>query len=65
MPEIMRPAELSFFSLADRLAQISRQGDPLERLDAVISWEIFGSSLFSVAGIVSRVGGSDDTGESV
>lgn len=38
---MMRPAELSFFSLADRLAQISRQGDPLERLDAVIAWEIF------------------------
>jgi transposase, IS5 family len=41
VPETLRPAELSFFSLTERLAQISRQQDPLERLDAVIDWEIF------------------------
>lgn len=41
VPETLRPAELSFFSLTERLAQISRQRDPLERLAAVIDWEIF------------------------
>ena len=41
MPEILRPAELSFFSLTERLAQISHQRDPLERLDGVIDWKIF------------------------
>lgn len=41
MTETIRPAELTFFSLADRLAQLSRQIDPLERLDAVIDWTLF------------------------
>jgi len=41
VPETIRPAELSFFSMAERLAQISRQTDPLERLNAVIDWQIF------------------------
>ncbi len=41
MPELIRPAELSFFSLTERLAQISQQSDPLERLNAVIDWQIF------------------------
>ena len=41
VPETIRPAELSFFSLTERLAQISRQQDPLERLDAVVDWQIF------------------------
>ena len=41
MPENIRPAELSFFSLAERLAHISAQGDPLERLNAVIDWSMF------------------------
>lgn len=41
MSETIRPAELSFFSLADRLAQISHQHDPLERLNGVIDWKIF------------------------
>ena len=41
MADIMRPAELSFFSLTDRLAQLSRQGDCLERLNAVIDWRLF------------------------
>lgn len=41
MSETIRPAELSFFSLTERLAQISRQSDPLERLNAVIDWQIF------------------------
>jgi IS5 family transposase len=39
--ETIRPAELSFFSLTERLAQISHQQDPLERLNAVIDWQIF------------------------
>lgn len=39
--ETIRPSELSFFSLTERLAQISRQRDPLERLNAVIDWQIF------------------------
>ena len=41
IPELIRPAELSFFSLTERLAQISQQRDPLERLNAVIDWQIF------------------------
>lgn len=41
VPENLRPAELSFFSMADRLAQLSRQGDPLERLNGVIDWPMF------------------------
>ena len=41
VPELIRPAELSFFSLTERLAQISHQRDPLERLNAVIDWRIF------------------------
>ena len=41
MSELICPAELSFFSLTERLAQISHQRDPLERLNAVIDWQIF------------------------
>ena len=41
IPELIRPAELSFFSLTERLAQISEQRYPLERLNAVIDWQIF------------------------
>jgi IS5 family transposase len=41
VPETIRPAELSFFSMTERLAQISNQRDPLERLNAVIDWQIF------------------------
>lgn len=41
MAQTMRPSELSFFSLADRLTLISEQGDPLERLNAVIDWKLF------------------------
>jgi transposase len=41
VPESLRPAELSFFSLAERLAQLSRQGAPLERLNGVIDWPMF------------------------
>ena len=41
IPEFIRPAELSFFSLTERLSQISQQSDPLERLNAVIDWQIF------------------------
>lgn len=41
VPEMIRPAELSFFSMTERLAQISHQKDPLERLNAVIDWRIF------------------------
>ncbi len=41
MPELIRSAELSFFSLTERLGQISHQKDPLERLNAVIDWQIF------------------------
>ena len=41
MSQTLRPAELSFFSLSGRLAQISHQGDPLQRLDGVVDWEIF------------------------
>jgi IS5 family transposase len=48
MPEILRPAEPSFFSLSDRLAQISHQTDPLERLNGVIDWRIFQPALDQV-----------------
>lgn len=41
VPETIRSAELSFFSLTERLGQISHQHDPLERLNAVIDWQIF------------------------
>jgi len=41
MSELICPAELSFFSLTERLAQISHQRDRLERLNAVIDWQIF------------------------
>jgi IS5 family transposase len=41
MAETIRPSELSFFSLTDRLARLSEQGDPLERLNAVIDWKLF------------------------
>ena len=37
---MVRPAELFFFSLTERLAQISQERDPLERLKAIIDWEI-------------------------
>jgi IS5 family transposase len=39
--ETIRPVELSFFSRTERLDRISRQRDPLERLNAVIDWQIF------------------------
>ncbi|KAB2661171.1 MAG: hypothetical protein DVB32_03245 [Verrucomicrobia bacterium] len=41
IPELIRLAELSFFSLTERLSQISEQSDPLEQLNAVIDWQIF------------------------
>ena len=31
----------SFFDLENRYASLSEAGDPLERLNAVIDWEIF------------------------
>ena len=31
----------SLFDLENRYARLSKAGDPLERLDAVIDWEIF------------------------
>jgi IS5 family transposase len=31
----------SFFDEQDRLAKLSKQGDPLEKLDAMMDWEIF------------------------
>jgi len=33
--------QTSFFDLEDRYASLSEAGDPLERLNAVIDWEIF------------------------
>lgn len=33
--------QLSFFTIEDRFAAISKSGDPLERLDAVVPWEEF------------------------
>jgi IS5 family transposase len=41
----IQPAELSFFSIAERLANLSRQGDPLERLNGVIDWSWFEPAL--------------------
>jgi hypothetical protein len=38
VPKTIRPAELFFFSMTERLAQIPHQQDPLERLNAVIDW---------------------------
>lgn len=59
MTETLRAAELSFFSLADRLGQISRQGDPLENLNGVIDWQIFQPVLdrVSAAGEAKGPGG--------
>ena len=31
----------SLFDLANRYASLSKTGDPLERLNAIIDWEIF------------------------
>ena len=56
VPETIRPTELSFFSLTERLAQISRQQDPLERLDAVVDWEIFQPVLDRVFPVVAPKG---------
>ena len=33
--------QLGFFDLVTRYEQLSRQGDPLERLNAVVDWKIF------------------------
>lgn len=33
--------QTSFYDLDNRYAQLSKQGDPLERLSAVIDWELF------------------------
>jgi IS5 family transposase len=35
----------SLFDLENRYASLSKTGDPLERLNAIIDWEIFRSSL--------------------
>ncbi len=37
--------QTSLFDLENRYASLSEAGDPLERLDAVIDWEIFRSIL--------------------
>lgn len=34
-------SQLSFFDLTDRYSQLSKKGDPLERLDEVIDWKEF------------------------
>lgn len=34
-------SQLSVFDFSDRLAHLSEKGDPLERLDAVIDWNVF------------------------
>ena len=41
----LQPRDLSFFDHADRLALLSRQGDPLERLNAVVDWQLFAPAL--------------------
>ena len=33
--------QTSFFDIENRYAALSKEGDPLERLDAVIDWELF------------------------
>ncbi|MDT8274315.1 MAG: IS5/IS1182 family transposase, partial [Desulfomonilia bacterium] len=37
--------QTSLFDLYNRYASLSEAGDPLERLDAVIDWELFRSIL--------------------
>jgi transposase, IS5 family len=37
----LNPMQPSFFDLDNRYAQLSKQGDPLEKLSAVIDWELF------------------------
>jgi IS5 family transposase len=54
--ETIRPVELSFFSRTERLDRISRQRDPLERLNAVIDWQIFQPVLDRVFSAVAPKG---------
>jgi IS5 family transposase len=54
--ETIRPVELSFFSRTERLDRISRQRDPLERLNAVIDWQIFQPELDRVFPAVAPKG---------
>ena len=38
---MQRSMQNSLFDLANRYASLSKTGDPLERLNAIIDWEIF------------------------
>ena len=40
--------QLSFFDLNDRLAQISKIGDPLEVLNEIVDWSKFDGVLLKV-----------------
>jgi hypothetical protein len=35
--------QMNFFSYSEMMEKISKCGDPLERLDKVMEWEVFGS----------------------
>src|SRR5579863_2749413 len=41
----MMNGQWGFFDLSTRYEQLSRQGDPLERLNAVVDWKIFLSQI--------------------
>ena len=41
MQKYKKQGEQGFFGEHFRLEKISKQGDPLERLNAVINWDIF------------------------
>ena len=44
----MKARQLSFFDEAKRYEKITKLGDPLERLDSVMDWEMFRAPLNKV-----------------
>ncbi|MDD7497158.1 MAG: hypothetical protein PUK29_02735, partial [Fibrobacter sp.] len=48
--------QLSFFDLNDRLAQISKIGDPLEVLNEIVDWSKFDGVLLEEKGLFARGG---------
>jgi hypothetical protein len=57
IPSFMRTREAGLFDLQDRYRDLSRTGDPLERLSAVMSFEVFRPALAAALGRKARTKG--------
>lgn len=51
------PSQPGFWSVEERLKELSAQGDPLEQLEQIVDFELFRSALATATGPVDRCKG--------